>query len=169
MERAVLPNEAAAPPIYRLFMLEVERRRRQLGVSMERLSEIAGVADRAYSKYLHSGSAHGRTARWETIQIIADTLWPDGLDIEIMARKGPKLTAIGMRHQIAHIAANHDRPAQRDLMRELSKKAAAARQKIPAEERSAIASRASRARWHRPQLEEVDPKTMQPRATPAGR
>jgi transcriptional regulator with XRE-family HTH domain len=167
MERAVLPNEAAAPPIYRLFMLEVERRRRQLNVSMERLSEIAGVADRAYSKYLHSGSAHGRTARWETIQIIADALWPDGLDIEIKARKGPKLTAIGMRHQIAHIAANHDRPAQRDLMRELSKKAAVARAKIPSERHSEIASRAARARWHRPRVTELDPQTMRPIESPA--
>jgi hypothetical protein len=149
------PNEAAVPPIYRQFWLEIERRRRQLGISMERLSEIAGIADRAYAKYLHSGAPNGRGAQWKTIQFLADVLWPDGLDIEIRAQKGSKLTAIGMRHQIAHIAANHDRPAQRDLMRELSKKAAAARQKIPAEERSAIASRASRARWHRPQLERL--------------
>ena len=70
-----------------------------------------------------------------------------------------------MRHQIAHIAANHDRLAQRDLMRELSKKRPR-RIRIPAEERSAIASRAARARWHRPRLQELDPLTLQPLAAP---
>ena len=156
-EVASQPNETSAPPIYRSFMLEVERRRRHLVISMERLSEIAGPADRSFAKYLHSGTPHGRTARWETIQIIVDTLW---------GPKGPQA------HRDMHAAPNcahcrESRPtctARPDAR--VLEEAAAARQKIPAEERSAIASRAARARWHRPRLQELDPLTLQPLAAP---
>jgi hypothetical protein len=57
------------------------------------------------------------------------------------------LTAICFKHQIAHIAANHDRLAQRNLIRELSKRAAAARQNIDPKVRSKIARRAALNRW----------------------
>jgi hypothetical protein len=66
------------------------------------------------------------------------------------------LNALSMRHQIAHIAANHDRLAQRDLMRELGRRSAIARRdKIPERKRSAIARKAARARWRKPRVVEI--------------
>jgi hypothetical protein len=157
MSDVALANEVG-PPLYRLVMLELERRRRQLGISMERICEIAGTADRSFSKALYPEAANGRVAQWITLQIYADVLWPDGLDIEIRPRNGPKLTAMSMKYQIAHIAANHDRLAQRNLMRELSQKAAVARvSKIPERKRIAIARKAAKARWRKPRLVEITP------------
>src|SRR6266496_1729811 len=41
---------------YYQLLLEIERRRQALGVSMERLSEMAGLPDRSYSKMLYPES-----------------------------------------------------------------------------------------------------------------
>jgi hypothetical protein len=68
---------------YYQLLLEIERRRQALGVSMDRLSEMAGLPDRSYSKMLYPETKTGRLARWSTIQIVCHALWPDGFDITI--------------------------------------------------------------------------------------
>jgi hypothetical protein len=154
------PSERAGardsvPTVYRLLLLEIERRRRVLGISMERLSEVAGIADRAFSKYLHPDAGNGRIARWETLQVICDFLFADGLDVQLKPHRGGVLTAIYYKHQIEHIGANYNRKSQRDLMRQLSQKAAVARAKIPAAKGSAIAKKAAKARWRKPRVVEL--------------
>ena len=134
-------------PFYRQVLLEVERRRQQMNLSQERLGEIAGIADRSYSKYLHPDTNNGRIAQWPTLQAVLETLFPDGFDVEIRPRKGPQLTALSMKYQIRVAAAVNDRRAQRQLMRELGARGGRARaEKLSPERRREIASIGARAR-----------------------
>lgn len=144
----------SAVPIYRAVMLEIERRRAELGIGMERLSETAGIADRAYAKALYPDTESGRLARWQTIQFIMDALFPDGWDLEIRARNGPMLTAMSMRYRIALANQVKNPKTYRQAMRELSRMAAEARaSKIPRERRELIARKAARARWRKAEKE----------------
>src|SRR5687768_3653009 len=98
--REVVPRRHPVPPIYRHIILECERRRQHLDISMERLSEIAGIADRAYAKLLHPDSNTGRMAQWSTLQLVCDVLFADGLDVEIRPRKGRLLDQLSMKYCI---------------------------------------------------------------------
>jgi hypothetical protein len=51
-----------AESFYYKLLLEIEERRQALGVSMQRLSEMAGLPDRAYSKMLYPETKSGRLA-----------------------------------------------------------------------------------------------------------
>jgi len=143
---------AVVQPVYRQIVLELERRRLAIGISMERLSEVAGIADRAYSKYLHSGTLSGRMAQWRTLQCLADALYPDGLDIRIVPRKGPRLDDILLRHQVRTAAALNDRKHARAWMSEIGRRASAAnrsagRKALGRRRLRQIAKLAARARW----------------------
>jgi hypothetical protein len=132
------------------MMLEIERRRVELGISMDRLSEVAGLAERAYVKTLYPETASGRIARHETIQIIVDALFPDGFDIEIRPRSGPALTALSARLKIHCAAASEHPKRRRELMRELGVRGGRARAaKLSAARRKEIASLGARARRSR--------------------
>jgi hypothetical protein len=92
------PKMTEATSIYRAIVLELERRRIALGMSMERLSEIAGLADRAYSKMVHPEGRGGRVAQWQTLQRVVDALFPDGIDVAIKGERGRQLTALLARY-----------------------------------------------------------------------
>lgn len=133
-------------PLYRAVMLEFERRRLHLGLSMEALSDRVGFADRYYAKTLYPDTPSGRQARWETLQEIADALFPEGYDIEIRPKTGLRLGAEDLKCKIRFAAAPTDRKSQRDLMRELGRKGAAARAKLPANRLKQIARLAAKTR-----------------------
>jgi len=115
-------------PLYRAVVLELERRRLAIGISMDRLSEIAGIADRAWAKLLYPDTAAGRTGNWETLQLVSDVLFADGFDVVVKARTGPALDAIRMKYQIRMAAVLPVRgKCQREWMSELGKRSAAAR------------------------------------------
>ena len=135
------------PPIYRSVLLEVERRRVQLGLSQDRLSEISGISDRAFAKALHASTPSGRMATWPTLQFVVDALYPDGCDVIIKAKKGEKLSELSFRYRIRAATAQHDRRVRRELMAALGAKGGHARaQKLSPERRTAIARRAGLAR-----------------------
>jgi hypothetical protein len=156
------PQGKYVTPLYRAVMLEVERRRLQLDISMERLSEVAGNADRSYSKALHAETASGRVAGWPTLQNIIDTLFPDGVDVVLRPRVGDQLTALSYRHKLRAAAAVHDRKMQRDLMRELGAKGGAARAaKLGPDRRKEIARAAGLARHKEAGRPSAAPATME--------
>jgi hypothetical protein len=133
-------------PVYRSFWLEIERRRQQLAISQDRLSEIAGIADRSFSKYLLPETPTGRAARWETMQIVMDALYPSGFDIVVRPRNGPELDVLSYKFKIRAAAAQHDRRLRREFMAELGAKGGRARaQKLSPEHRREIARRAGQA------------------------
>jgi hypothetical protein len=151
----------AATPLFRAIMLEFERRRIALGLPMEKFDEFAGLSDRYYAKALHADKPSGRQAQWGTVQVMADALFPHGFDLEIRPRPGQVITETNLKAKLLQLKATKDPKSQRELMRDLSMLAAAARKRIPPRKRSAIARRAGKAgakkRWSRPQIIEITP------------
>ncbi|MCV0387410.1 MAG: hypothetical protein K5821_13455 [Nitrobacter sp.] len=135
-----------AVPIYRAFMLELERRRVSLGISMDALSDKIGCADRYWAKVLFADRPSGRVARWDTLQEMIDALYPDGVDIVLKPKVGERLTAEGQRLKVRFAQADHDRLSRREIMRELGKKGGKARSnKLTEARKLKIARKASRA------------------------
>jgi transcriptional regulator with XRE-family HTH domain len=137
-------------PFYMGVMLEIERRRLQLGLSMQEVCDRAGVADYYYSKALHASTPSGRQARWDTLQDIVDGLFPEGFDVVIKPKVGLRLDAEQLRCKIKFAASTTDRKLQRELMSELGKKGGEARREkyknMTKEERQRIAAKARKTR-----------------------
>jgi len=137
-------------PFYMAVMLEIERRRLQLNISMQEVCDRSGVADYFYSKALHASTPSGRQARWSTLQDIVDALFPEGYDVVIKPKVGMRLDANQLRCKIRFAAAPTDRRLQRSLMSELGKKGAEARKEkyrtMSKAERNRIAAKARKTR-----------------------
>jgi transcriptional regulator with XRE-family HTH domain len=137
-------------PFYMAVMLEIERRRLQLNISMQEVCDRSGVADYYYSKALHASTPSGREARWSTLQDIVDALFPEGYDVEIRPKVGMRLSAADLRCKIRFAVAPTDRNRQRELMRTLGReggKARAAKFKTMSKaERQRIAKKARKTR-----------------------
>ena len=154
------------PPVYRAIILEVERRRLAVGISMDRVSELMGAAERSYAKMLYPETSSGRMARWETLQSALDVLFCDGYELRLNAHRAipitvsiqPSnvLTTEGTKRKIKAEAATWDRRIRRDLMKELSVKATEARKLIPAWKRRQIARKAARARWRKVRQQQAE-------------
>jgi hypothetical protein len=145
-----LSKPTDAPAIYLAIVLELERRRHACGISMDEMSELMGSAERSYAKLVHPTTASGRFATWPKLQQAIDVLWCTGFRLTIDTTNDGMLTTVGTRRKILHSSATYNRRTRRELMRDLSLKAAAARrEKIPSERRSEIAARAAQARWNR--------------------
>ena len=115
-------------PFYMAVMLELERRRLHLGISMQEVCDRSGVADYFYSKALHASTPSGRQAQWRTIQDIVDALFPEGYDVVIKPKVGMRLDPSQLRCKIKFAAAAAANPKlQRELMSEIGKAGAKAR------------------------------------------
>jgi hypothetical protein len=135
-------------PIYLAIMVEVERRRMQVGISMDRISELAGNAERSYAKALYPDTSSGRCATWPTLQRIFDVLYCEGFELRLAPRSGTALSTEGAQQRIRAEAAHWTAPAMRQRMAELGRLSGVARQsKVPPSRRKEIATRAARARW----------------------
>jgi hypothetical protein len=140
--------------IYYKLILEIEERRQALGVSMERLSEMAGLPDRSFSKLVYPSTKSGRLARWSTIQIVLDALYPDGFDLKISPTKGDKIKEYGHRYHIKQIAMHYNRLTRREIMQDWGRRGgrrsgeARARMADERRRRKELASHAARIRWN---------------------
>ena len=126
----------AVPPIYRAILLELERRRLAVGISMDRMSELMGTAERSYAKMLYPETSSGRMARWETLQSAIDVLFCDGYELRIKAYR-PELgmvssnpgvlTTEGTKRKIKAEAASWDRRIRREVLTDLGRQGGLAR------------------------------------------
>jgi hypothetical protein len=121
---------------------------------MERLSEMAGLSDRSYAKMLYPETKSGRLARWPTIQIVCDALFPDGYDLKITAAKGDKILEYGHKYHVKQIALHYDRKTRREIMSDWGRRGglrsgeARARMAEQRGLRKALARHAARMRWN---------------------
>ena len=97
-------------------MLALEKRRITLGVSMDRLSAMAGTADRLYAKNLYAETASGRRAGWEVLQRYFESLYPDGFEIQVVPTEGRQCGSELMRAEIAEARRTSLRTVSRELM-----------------------------------------------------
>jgi hypothetical protein len=146
---------------YRAIMLELERKRQAMGMSMESLSEIVG-AERSWSKMLYPDTPSGRQAGWDKLQRAIDALFCDGFDVIVRAGATRTDTTPGTKRLIRQSAAHFDRRTQRDLMRDLSKLAILGRKKIPRWKLARIRRKAGKASGKR-RRELADERSNTPR------
>jgi hypothetical protein len=107
--------QPGATQLYRALIAEFERQRiEELGISRETLSEVAGLGDRHYNKLTIFDRPCGRQAQWATIQNVVDVLYPDGFDLRIVPRQGPRqaelLARIARLYPIRHPGLAVSRP-----------------------------------------------------------
>jgi transcriptional regulator with XRE-family HTH domain len=137
-------------PFYMAVMLEIERRRLQLNISMQEVCDRSGVADYYYSKALHASTPSGREARWTTLQDIVDALFPAGYDVVIKPKVGMRLDPSQLRCKIKSAIATFNPKSQRERMTELGKLGGVARREkyktMTKEERQRIAKKARKTR-----------------------
>jgi transcriptional regulator with XRE-family HTH domain len=161
-------------PFYMSVMLEIERRRLSLGISMQEVCDRSGVADYYYSKALHASTPSGREARWSTLQDIVDALFPEGYDVVIKPKVGMRLNAEQLRCKIKFAAAASNPKLQRELMSELGKKGLKAHiekyANMSEAERKRIYKKARKTRRQnkllRAQIQKPQPKTKPRRGAP---
>jgi hypothetical protein len=136
-------------PIYLAIIVEVERRRMQVGISMERMSELMGTAERSYAKMLYPDTPSGRCATWPTLQAAIDVLFCDGFDLRLSAgRSRAPRTTEGTKRLIRAEAAHWSAPAMRQRMADMGRKGGAARAaSLSAQQRREMGLRGAAARW----------------------
>ncbi len=137
-------------PAYRALMLELERRRQQLGWTMSELDDFAGLNDGHFGHLLHADRPSGRQGRWEIVQLLISALFPDGFDLTLTPKRGEVLTAQALARKIKVAGADRDRLGRRALMRALASRGGRARAQkyktMSKEERERIAKKARKTR-----------------------
>jgi hypothetical protein len=122
---------------------------------MDRLSEMSGLPDRAFSKLLYPETKSGRLARWQTVQTIVDALLPDGYAVRIEpSKESQKIREYGIKYHVKQIAKHYDRLTRREIMQDLGRRGgrrsgeARARMADERRRRKELASHAARIRWN---------------------
>lgn len=141
-----------ATPVYRALLYQIERRRQQVGLSMDAMSDEAGFADRYYSKALHADTPSGRQVQWKTVQEMLDALYPGGFDLKIIPKDGGCLSPQAMRRKIKFAAADRDARVRNELMAELGRLGGQARSKMSVKRKREIALKAAKTRARNRQL-----------------
>jgi hypothetical protein len=153
----MLPAMRASPvpPLYRAMVLELERRRLAVGISMERMSELMGTAERSYAKMMHPETSSGRMVQWPTMQAVVDVLYCDGMLVRLMPMRAGSThewnavqSTEGTRRLIKAEAARWDAKMRREAMAAICREGGKARAaKMTAKQRSDSARHAAKARW----------------------
>ena len=147
-----LPKIHIATAIYNAVMLEIERLRQAMGVSMDLMSDLMGSAERSYAKMLYPDTSSGRQARWETVQRALDVVCPNGFSVRIVRANTGTLTPSGTKRLIQKSAKFYDRKTYLEEMRERAragglKGAATLNGKTSDRTKSRNGRKAARARW----------------------
>lgn len=153
---ALAVTKRPAPPIYYVLMAAFEERRYTLGLSMEDVDRLAGIAERSYAKMIHPDKPSGRIAVASKLQHVACVLFPDGIErISIVpAERGSKYEGNGIENSdgakrlIQAESAFWHRNNRIKRMREIGRKGGKSTlSKIPPGQRVAHFRRLAAARW----------------------
>jgi hypothetical protein len=71
--------------LYRSLMREVDRRRHELNWRLWMLDDKSGLNDGHVGKALAADSPSRRQLRWDSLQLVIDALWPDGVEVKVRA------------------------------------------------------------------------------------
>lgn len=96
-----------AAECYRRFVAALEERRRELGLPMAQVDDLAGLQDGFFPKLIFPDAPNGRQSRWETVDLVVQALFGTGYRIKIEA--GPKFCAPAKRDArgVAFVQVTH--------------------------------------------------------------
>ena len=147
----MIKEKIIQPTAFYLAVIKiVERRIRALGWTMETCDDRSGNQSGYTAKMLHPGTPSGRAAQWQTLQYLLDAIFPDGVRVVITPLRGDKLNRLSMET----LSTRRPTDSRKFDIIQLSRRgglasAAMRMHRLTPEQRSAIASKASRARWEK--------------------
>lgn len=136
--------------LYRTMMLEIERQRLALGLSMAAVDDLAGTQDGYYAKMIYPDTPSGRQAQWSTVDLVVEALFGRECGISLSTSEGFVLSAprIDKGASSNALKIRHWRHGRH--FRELGAKGARSRNdKMTPAQRSKHARKMNRARWRR--------------------
>jgi hypothetical protein len=134
-------------------MLEIERRRVQLGFTFIDVDNLAGTQDGYLAKLMWPDTPSGKIGRWETLQMLVEALFPKGFEAVLREKEGSILDEASIRKMVYLARVPFCRKSQRELMSEYGKKGRAKQlQQQTPEQRRDIARTAAKARWAKPRI-----------------
>jgi hypothetical protein len=148
----------AGTALYRGVISQLERRRSEIGLSVEQMDHTAGTPAGYYAKCVGTDGQPSRPGRWERLQLVIDALFPDGVQVTIEAEnENALLSAVRIAEPSERLSAISLANARKTRhwrhtkhFRELGAKGGRAyAEKVSPRRRSAIARRGARARWRR--------------------
>lgn len=90
-EAATLPRRPmGVAPFYLAVVSQIHTRIRRLGIPMWKCDDLSGLQDGYTAKLLHPDAPSGRQARWDTLQLLIDAVYPDGYEVIIRPRDAAK-------------------------------------------------------------------------------
>jgi hypothetical protein len=129
-------------------MLEVERRRVQLGFTFIDVDNLAGLNDGYLAKMMWPDTRTGRIAGWNTLQLVIEALFPKGFEVIIRQKDGAVLDEPSIRKMTYIARVPFDRKAQRELMADYGRRGRAVQlERQTPEQRREIARQAALKRW----------------------
>jgi hypothetical protein len=138
-----------ATAIYRTLMMAIEQRRVELGLSMERVNDLAGLQDGFFGKMIYPDSPSGRQSRWETIDLVMQALFGADYIFEIAAQNYKVPNAFGTRANPSANAVQIRHWRHTRHFSELGKKSAEARKQWSPDRLSAVQRKIAKNRWRR--------------------
>ena len=136
--------------IYRILMMEFERQRLALGISMAQVDDLAGTQDGYYAKMLYPDTPLGRQARWDTVQDVADALFGRGFEVKLFGSERPLGGAPRIDKGASSNALKNRHWRHSKHFADLGTRGAIAlNSKRTPEERSKAARKAVKVRWKR--------------------
>jgi hypothetical protein len=135
-----------ATQVYLTFVAALEERRRELGLPMAQVDDLAGLQDGFLSKLTRPDALNGRQSRWETIDLVVQALFGTDYRIHIVAQnfRAPAKLETRAKPSSKVIEVKHWR--HRKLFSDLGKRGAAAYKALSPERRSEIAKKAAATR-----------------------
>ena len=153
LDAATHAPRSSSTVLYRAIVAILDRRIRSLRWPMHECDDRSGLQDGYTAKLLHPDTASGRQARWESLQLLIDALYPQGFVISMRASAG-----IAMRASASKI--NAPVPARASMYvptPEQAREMARMRwQGVPEKRRRTLARRAANTRWSRHRSELAD-------------
>ena len=96
-QRTKYVRKVQATPIYCSLLSPIRRRMVEKDFTFARLDDRSGLNDGHSAHCFAPDSPSGRQARWETLQLIIEALWPGGVVITIDPAKPDPLSALSDR------------------------------------------------------------------------
>jgi hypothetical protein len=134
-----------ATEIYRQVVWEIRKHIRLSGMTMQDCDDKSGLNDGHVAHMLHPDTAHGRQAKWETLQTLLEAVFPDGFRIKINPIQTGASRVRGKVDLRPHAIG---KTPIRDLAIEMASRGGRAyAEKTPPEKRKKIARNAALVRW----------------------
>lgn len=83
-----MTKRAPATGIYHALIAQIHGRIRRLGIPMWKCDDLSGLQDGYTAKLLHPDTPSGRQARWDTLQLLLDAIYPEGFVLTIRPVRG---------------------------------------------------------------------------------